>query len=277
MKRMLIASLFAFAFLCPAVEGRLSAQETEDPKESVPWEEIRNVPRKLASLLGHDDWKVRKKAGTLLVALEDLAVPVLEEAKASEDREVALRSAQLLREIEERIKRKSLKLIIEAEKDLYKPGEPIRFSAKFRNTYREPLTVCNCVDGSSRAMRSPYYLFEVTRIVPGPAGKPIPTRFPKGCGNANVLTDRDLKELQPGEELQVSGWLPGEVSRFHDMREPGTYRIQLVYVFERSKSTPRMPCGMPPEGEALHRLNVLLKKALEGEIRSNAVTVHVKG
>jgi vacuolar-type H+-ATPase subunit H len=259
------------------------AEEGKAPKEGgktdFPWETVGKNLEKLVALLGHEDWKIRSEAERRLDALDEKSLPALRKAGTAEDPEIRMRAQRLLKTIENRVQRRKLKLILSAAKTAYKSGETISLSAVFRNTNTEPVVVCRAIDGSTYCRRHPYYFYEVRRVVrDGEKEKEIPikTIYHKGCGNMNFLRAEDLKELKPNGTFKVEGWFPSNLTHFHNLKEPGTYRVTLIYVLDRKGVFSPMPCGQAPRGEDRILRDVLLAKALEGTIRSNTLTIEVK-
>lgn len=92
------------------------------------------------------------------------------------------------------------------------------FTATVENRGAEPVTLVDAGDGSADGWRTPLIKWRVEGVEP----PDFPSQ--RTCGNLSALQPEELFVLAPGESRQLG---PG--IRFPDLREPGTYRVNLEY------------------------------------------------
>jgi hypothetical protein len=144
---------------------------------------------------------------------------------------------------------------------------PIQLWAE--NLSDQPIVLCRPVDGSMAADRDPAYLF---RLRDG-KGREVPRSKGEGCPWQNNLQDRDFVTLRPKQKVELlkSAGAFGTLTSYQfEGLKPGDYTLTLTYVM-----TGEGKVGGKPAGAFGPNVQALLRKALRGEVTSNAVKLRL--
>ena len=151
------------------------------------------------------------------------------------------------------------------------PDPGMRYRVTITNHGDSAVTLGYPGDGSSKNGRPPFVVWSVFPIDQPESLHPSPRcrdRFVPGCGNMNGLTSDDIREIQPGETLDVGGWI-GRLWEFESGEAKGEYRARLYY-----RNNPNHPMS---HWDLLHadiskQAAVEMRKTLDCLLISNEIT-----
>ncbi len=215
-------------------------------------------PLALVKQLGDPAVEVREAALKALKAQGERAEPALREATLSGDPEVVIRAEEALAALALARKDAALKAVtiaLTASKSTYRADEPVRLTAVFTNTGKDPVVLLRRGIASPISGYANAYL-EVTDA----EGVPVPPwRLPGG--KATAVTSKQVVELAPGAS--------GEVALLHPSSwrapKPGRYTVTLRY---RS--------GMPAAGFSVDAsVGDAMARLPSGEIVSEPITLEI--
>ncbi len=154
-----------------------------------------------------------------------------------------------------------LRIMLEPADQTVKVGEVVNFKVSFFNLGPDPLQVIRPIDGSEARWQQPYHDFlakrengEVLRwMLMG--GRPARMR---------ALSNNDVLPVKKGESIDPRQGPYADYLKSVSFREPGTYEVWYLYVFERVTATHDID-GAP----------AAVPTALRGVFTSNAVKVVV--
>ncbi|MBY0524023.1 MAG: sigma-70 family RNA polymerase sigma factor [Gemmataceae bacterium] len=213
----------------------------------------------------------RQVAADYLVAADLAALPAL---RAALKERHPLETTRRIESIIKSISRPERMLKVEVEL----PTAPVmlgvgqgRIAAKLwlKNTWDEPIVVCQPLDGSIHKERDPKYGFTLL----DDKGKEVPKAAWAGCGNVNPLRAEDFIRLKPGEKVDVfnreGSFGSLDAGYFKDLR-PGTYTLSVRYRMAGTGKPGGAPLGNPGAGA-----QQMLNEALACDLVSEPVKFRV--